>query len=231
MDARERRQFEMLLRVDDFGATYRHLFAAPRAPQTFAEVAAAVAALKENAVTKLSASAAARADRTAEARVALVHLLSRVSQLARVLRAEGQELPPFPPPASKSDQALLIAGRHFAQQAKTADTEFAEHGMGSAVIEATTMAFAAALRDRGTSRADRIAARTRIQVLVSSALKAVRRLDLMVQNELAHDNVVQATWKQARHVESARRTGDSTAAPAHAVETAGGSAAAPSVTD
>jgi hypothetical protein len=29
----------------------------------------------------------------------------------------------------------------------------------------------------------------------------VRRLDLMVQNELAHDHVAQDAWKQARRVE------------------------------
>jgi hypothetical protein len=204
MNAFERRQYEMLLRVRDFGNTHRQLFSAPGAQQTFAAVSATIDNLTATALLKVTASVSARADRKEAKRKALVDLLARVSQLARVLRAGGWTLPAFTLPASKSDQALLTTGRQFARDAATVDAEFSANGMGSAVIGASTTAFETALRDRGMSRADRTAARARIRELISSALLDVRRLDLMVQNELATDAVVQAVWKQARRVEEAR---------------------------
>jgi hypothetical protein len=40
---------------------------------------------------------------------------------------------------------------------------------------------------------------------MSSAFRAVGRLDVIVGNEFARDNVIQAVWKQARRVEDPRR--------------------------
>jgi hypothetical protein len=196
----------MLQRIRDFGNTHRHLFSAPSAQQTFDAVNAAVEDLTATALLKLSASMSARADRKAAARRELIDLLQRVSQLARVLRARGRTQLVFELPVSRSDQALLTTARQVARDAASLEPDLSDHGMGPAVIAASAAAFETAVRDRGMSRADRIAAQTRIQVLLSSALLDVRRLDLMVQNELAGDHVVQAVWNQARRIEDARRS-------------------------
>ena len=206
MNASQTRQYEMLQRVRDFGNTYRHLFSAPGAQQAFATIDAAVGELTATALRKLSATLSARADQKAAARSALVDLLQRVSRLARVLRARGRTDLVFELPVSKSDQALLTTARQFARDAPSLEPELSDHGMGPAVIAASTTAFETAVRVRSVGRADRIAARARIEDLLSSVLLDVRRLDLMVQNELAGDPVVQNVWNQACRVDSPRRS-------------------------
>jgi len=230
MYASQTRQYEMLLRVRDFGNTHRELFAGSIvAQQAFAAVGRAIDDLAVTDMRKLSASMSARAGRKAAARQALKEVLLKVSQLAKVLRARGQATPPFELPGSRSDQALLTTGRQFARDAAALEAEFTGHGLAPAHIAGMTAAFEEAMRDRGMSRADHTAARTRIQELLSSALLDVRRLDLIVDNELAGDKVIQAVWKQVRRVEYPRGPRTTGAAEPPAPPTGGDAAAPPAL--
>ena len=205
MNATEKRQYEMLLRLRDFSNSHRDLFASsPVAQEAFAAVNTAIDALTETDLLKLSASVAARGDRKAVARRALNDVLMKVSELARVLRAQGQTMPTFALPASRSDQSLLTAARQFARDAASFEEAFNGHRVGSKVIADAAAAFESATRDRGMSRAEHTAARTRIHDLLAAAILNVRRLDVLVDSELAGDNAIRAVWKQARRVESAR---------------------------
>lgn len=222
MTANERRQFEMLVRVRNFGNTNRPLFtASPAALETLAAVSAAIDDLTATDMRKMSASASARADHKRAARRTLIDLLQKVSQLARNLRAEGRTLPAFDLPASRSELALLTAGRQFAVDAAPFEAEFGGHGMAPRHIAATTTALETAVNDQGTSRTDHVAAKARIHDLLTAAVRGVRRLDLIVDNDLGHDNVVQAQWTQLRRLEDprgSRGTGQSdTPAPANDV--------------
>src|SRR5678815_1878658 len=135
MNAGQRRQYEMLLRLRDFSNTHRDLFAASAvAQEAFASVDAAITELATTDQVKLSASAAARNDRKALARKALTELLVKVCTLARVLRARGVDVADFEMPVSKSDQTLLTAARQFAQDAVPLEAEFNGHGIGPKVI-------------------------------------------------------------------------------------------------
>ena len=205
MNATDRRQYEMLLRLRDFSSTHRDLFAGSAvAQEAFASLTSAIDELTATDLLKVSASVSARADRKAAARKTLIEVLVKVSTLGRVLRARGQELPAFAMPASKSDQSLLTTGRQFARDAAPFDPEFSSRGIGPKVIADATDAFDAATRDRGMKRADHTAAQTRIRDLLAAAMLDVRNLDLIVDNELADHNAVRAVWKQARRVESTR---------------------------
>jgi hypothetical protein len=227
MNAKETRQYEMLLRVRDFGNAHRELFAGSSvAQQAFAAVGRAIDDLTATDMRKMSASISARAGRKTAAREALTDVLLKVSQLVKVLRARGQTTPPFELPESRGDQALLTAGRQFARDAAALEAEFTGHGMAPTHIAGITAAFEEATRDRGMSRADHTAARTRIQELVSSALLEVRRLDLIIDNELAGDKVIEAVWKQVRRVDDPRRP-RTTGAPEPPAPATGVDAAAP----
>ena len=206
MNAHERRQYEMLLRLRDFGQTNKELFAqSPVAQETFASVSSAIDELTVNDLLKMSASAAARADRKLIARRALSELLVKVSQFVRVLRARGRNTPPFLLPAVRSDQDLLTTARQFVRDAAPFDAEFTAHGVGPAALAAAAAALETAVRDRGLKQADRTAARTKIRDLLAAAFLDVRRLDLIVDNELADDNnPLRAVWKHARRVQRAR---------------------------
>jgi hypothetical protein len=205
MHSKQRKQFEMLVRVREFGNAHRDVFTtSPVAQEMFAAVGTAVAELTATDMKKMSTSVSARADRKAASRRALIDLLQKAGQLVRVLRAEGRTMPPFEVPESKSDQALLTAGRQLAVEAAAFDAEFSGHGMGAAHIADVTTAFETAATDRGMNRADHVAAGTRIHDLLTAAMRHVRRLDLIVTNERAHDNVVQTVWKQARRLQDPR---------------------------
>jgi len=204
MKDRERRKYEMLLRIRDFGNMNREVLAGlpPAGPTAFESVNAAVNALTATDVMKLSARMAARADRKANARNALIKLLVRTSQLARVLRARGYVLPVFEIPRSSSDQGWLTRARQFARDAEPFDAEFDGHGVGPKTIATVADAFEKATRDREMKRADHIEARMRIRHLLRSALLDVRRLDLMVQRQFARDTVIRTVWTQVRRVEN-----------------------------
>jgi hypothetical protein len=200
MNDRQRRQFEMLVRVREFGESNAPLFAAlPVAQQTFAAVSAATASLLAINMKKMSASTAARADRRTDARDALLTLLQQVVRLAKNLRAEGRAIGGISPPVSRSDVSLIIAGRHCAECAAAAEPEFSGHGLSPAHILAVTEAFELAVQQQDRSRSAHIAAKAEMRELIASALRAVRRLDLIVETTFAHD--VAAQWAQARHVE------------------------------
>jgi len=204
MNAFERRQYEMLLRLRNFGEAHRDLFtAAPTAQEAFVSLDAAINELTQTDILKLASSPAARAGRKEKAHKALLELLVKVSQLARVLRARGENVPAFVIPASRNDQVLLTTARQFARDAE-GSAEFTAHGVGPVAIKTLTEVFETALRDRGMKRADHTAARTRIHDLIASALLDVRRLDLLVDNELAGNNSILTVWKQARRVEGPR---------------------------
>ena len=220
MHIKQRRQYEMLLRVRDFGKMHGHVFSASgMAPEVFGSINAAVDEVAATALAKVSAASAARADRKRRARQDLAELLVKVSQLARLLRARGQTVPAFMLPASRSDLEVLTVARQFARDAAAFEADFTGHGMGSAVIAAAADVLDRAMSDRGAGRADHVAALARIKDLLAVALLDVRRLDLIVANELAKENVVTAVWKQARRVgvvPGARAGGPSEAAPSAA---------------
>lgn len=201
MNARQRRQYEMLLRVRDFGTTHAQSFSGSTvAQEAFAAVGQAIRDLTATDMMKMAASMSARVGRKAAAREALTDLLLKVTQLAKVLRARGRTTPAFEVPESRSDQALLTAGRQFASDAAAFEAEFAGHGMAPSHIARVTTAFEEARRDRGMSRSDHTAANARIQQLIAAARLDVRTLDLIVGNDLAADEVIQAVWKQARRI-------------------------------
>lgn len=226
MRIKQRRQYEMVLRVRDFGRTHGHVFRkTSMAPAAFRSIDTAVDELASAAVAKVSAALSSRADAKRRARENLDRLLVSASQLARVLRAQGQTVPPFMLPASKCDLEALTVARHFARDAAALETHFSGHGMSSTMIAAATDAFARAISARGTGRADHTAALVRIRELLAGALLDVRRLDLIVANELAHDAVVTAVWKQTRRVGAVRAArsggtpeGEQAADPAEAAE-------------
>jgi hypothetical protein len=193
----------MLLKVQEVGNTYReHLSSSPAAASLFAAVTTAIDDLTTTDMQKRSASGSARADRKAQARQALLDLLTAAGRLARVLRAGGHMVPPCDLPV-KSDRALLTAGRQLALDA-AAHAEFAEHGITVAHVTELTEALAAAVGELGTGRAAHVAACARIQDLLATIIPEVRRLDVVIASELAQDKVARAVWKQARRLQQAR---------------------------
>ena len=94
----------------------------------------------------------------------------------------------------------LVDHIKFAQDAAPFDADLAGHRLGCAVINETVAELEAAVSDRGMQRSDHIQARARIRERLASALVDVRRLDLIIDRELAGNQPVRESWQQLRHV-------------------------------
>jgi hypothetical protein len=232
MNAIERRQYDMLVRVRDFGDGYGHLFpAASVARENFAAVAAVIKELDAQDLTHMAASVAARAHRKETARQALLARLQAINQTARVLRQDAPGLDrQFEVPTPASDQTLLTAGRKFARDAEALSSQFLAHGMPAtflADLTALVDGFDRALRDRGLGREARRAARVSTRAALSSGLAAVRSLTAIVTNHLGEDAVTRTLWDRERRIvypERGRRT-EAPQEPAPAASPTGSKAA------
>jgi hypothetical protein len=205
MNIKQTKQYEMLLRVRDFGHVHGDAFSpSGAASHTFADISSAIDELAAADVKKRASSQSARTDRTNQARTALADILLNASHLARVLRIRGRPLPVFEVPESRNDQVLLTTARQFAADAAAFDQEFTAHSVGPAQITAAAAALEAALSDRGTSRSDHVVAGVRIRELLAAALLDVQRLDLIVDGECGGNPAIQSAWKRTRRVDQLR---------------------------
>src|SRR6478735_5318698 len=185
----QRRPYEMLVRVRDFGTIYRGLFPeSSRASKAFAAVASAVQAIETSDVTETSASVSARATRKQAARRALYERLVLVAKTAQVLPVEPGFKAHFTIPSSRNDQGLLTTARQCVQRSATEAAQFVEHGMPANFpddLTALIEAFEKAVRDRGMSRDQLVAAKAGIQEALANGFTAVGQLEVIVANHLA----------------------------------------------
>jgi hypothetical protein len=217
MRSMETRRYEMLVRVHEFGEARPERFPADGAgARAFATVAAAVLQLREHAVSEQLAARNGAAAK-ARAREALSAELDTVSRTARVLSSDTPGVgEAFRRQKDQPDQALLTAGRAFAQQAAAFRSQFVRHGLPDTFIEDLTSrveAFAQAIRHHEAGRTGQAAARVRIEAALASGCGAVRTLEVIMANQLGADAATIAAWARARRVEYPRRSKRAAPAP------------------
>ena len=222
MKSLETRQYEMLVRVRDFGEANSHLFPASSvAGEAFAAVAAAVTQLSEHAVSRMSTLRGGAAA-AATARGALRDRLEAVVRTARVLREETPGLEDkFELPDQPADQELVTAGRLFARDAEPLKARFIAHALPETFLADLTQGveqFEQAIRGRDAERDGNIAAKASIDAALEAGLAAVRKLDGIVANHLHDDRVTMAVWNRDRRV--GYRNRPKAAAPAAPVASA-----------
>jgi hypothetical protein len=230
----DRRRFEMLARVRDFGVTYGHLFPeSSLAVQAFATVGHVVRDLDARYMTAAEASEAARAARTKGARRALQEHLQLLANTAAVLGGTDAGFTAhFEVQAGGDDQVLLTMARRSVQQAEAVSAQFVAHGMAPGFLaELTTVIdqFEAALRDRGRSRDRLRGARAGIRDALEVGLKAVAQLDVIVANHLRSNAIAREGWKRSRRISRPARRKPDVAVPATTGEPAVASPPVPDV--
>lgn len=193
MHRTDRRRYEMLARVRDFGTTHAHLFPeSSPAQQAFAVVNAAIDELEHHDVAETSASLAARATRKQQAREMLRERLLLLGRTAKVLPTANVAFKAqFALPDSGNDALLLTVARRCVQRAGEMASQFTTYGRPESFLRDITeliQRFEVALRDRGMSRDQFVAARTGIKQALASALKAVGELD------------VSEVWRKSRRI-------------------------------
>ena len=223
MTSKERRRYEMLVRVDDFGDSHQGLFPeSTPGRKLFVEIADAVGELGQHAVSKMAAHGAARDGGGArvEARAALRERLDAIVRTARMLADSHPDLAnTFRLPETETDQALLTAARLVAREAGAHAAEF----VAQALPETFLADFSGALEtleqelhDRDAGRGEHLAARVSLDAALASGWAAVRKLDVLVANRLHDDPVTMAVWKRGRRVDYTTRARRAATAPADA---------------
>jgi len=205
MNAIERRRYEMLVRVRNFSDTHGHLFPASSvARQSFAAVAAAIAELDGQSVTRSAASAAMLAEPKRIAREALLARLQAIGRTARVLAEDMPGLDQqFHVSAEAADHRLLTTGRRFVRSIEPFSSQCLAHGMPVtfvADLHALVDAFDRALHDCARGRGARRAADANTRAALSRGSAAVRRLDAIVINHLSDDAVTRTVWEGVRRI-------------------------------
>jgi len=201
----ELRQYQMLVRMRDFGAAHRDLF--PRrsiAGKLFAAVADAADALQQHETAELAGRGGEQEGVAAKAaaRAALRRQVSAIVQTARASEVPGLGGTFRASPAG-SDERLLSQARTFLKEAKPFVDTFVAHelppnflGQLRAAIEALEQAMLA----RTTGRDQRVGARASIEAAMEAGLRAVRRLAAIVPNRLQDPSIV-VLWNGARRID------------------------------
>jgi hypothetical protein len=209
MTNRQLRRFEMLFRVNEFGAARRDRFPESSvAGRAFATVAGAVAQLGVRAVAQLALKReGARARRAA--REALLDVLEAISRTARILVADDPSFPnTFRLPERASAQAVLTAARLFVRDIDPVSRQFIDHGMPETVVADLTQllgSYEQAIRRREAGKGESAAARASIDAAIDQAVAAARRLDVIIANTMKDDAAAVAEWQRARRVPYSRR--------------------------
>jgi hypothetical protein len=205
----EMRRYAMLGRVRDFGQAHRDLFPESSVGgQAFATVAAAVAELSVHAVAKMS-SVREGFRAKADARSAL---LGRLEAIARTARAIAVDRPGFDDsfrlPRQHSDEALVTIARVFIQDAEATKDQFVAHGLAETFVvelQKRLEKFEQSARDCDAGRSARTAAHAGSERALLAGLAAVRKLDVIVANQLQHDSTALAVWEVERRLDIGRR--------------------------
>jgi hypothetical protein len=221
MNSIDTRRYDMLTRVCAYGASHADAFpACSLGGKMFARVMAAVAALNGHAVAQLLGAGAVHdgARVKAAAHATLRDALRAISRTARALALDTPGLgEKFRVPHTRGEQALLSAGREFAQNVRGCTAAFVAHGLPPAVrkdLDAAIHGFETAIREDAASRATQRAARAAFDGAMEHALTAIRRLDAIVANQWRADRTALAAWERARHIARPPRARNGEAEPA-----------------
>ena len=221
---RQRRRFEMLLRVRAFGTIY--------APQLFpaispvhrelAVVAQETERLAALDVAERAALRSTRVTRKKAARKALADYLRWAGNTARVLAKTVPQLDPRVELRRSTDDASALAiARQFAAVAAPHAGPLAIYGVRMEELEQRIDALARAMRQRDMGCNDHVEGRARMATSLARALDAVDTLNVIVSNHLRADAASLAVWDDARRVDyspRSRRRGAITPEPARALD-------------
>jgi hypothetical protein len=213
MKMQDKRRYEMLARVSEFGAAHADLFPADSlGGQMFAAAKNATATLAEYAAAEISSRGAVY-EKVRARDAARGRLLTVLESIRRTARAMAMDMPgvdgKFRLPSTQGARTLVVAARACAKDAHALSAPLIAHGLPATFlddIDRAVLAFESAVRDHGDSRSGLVAARVGLETAVQAGVTAVQRLDGIVPNRLRDDLATLAVWERARQVEWSSKT-------------------------
>lgn len=209
----ERRRYEMLTRVRDFGTTYAASFpGSSRGGELFGALGAVIGELDGHAETQVSNASAAVQEATSKS-VSRAALREDVEAINRTARAMSFTTPGvderFRMPRGSSNQALLNSARAFATDAVELKAEFIRHELPANFLESLETHIAefeqatVGLHQRRTAR---VSATSAIEGALERGMAVVRQLDAVVKNKFRNQAATLAAWSSASHTERSPKT-------------------------
>lgn len=212
MNDTQRRTYEMLARVRDFGAANAAAFTAgSKGKELLDGLGVVLAQLDGHAEAQVSNEGAAAGGSTSRkaARERLRDQLEAVARTARAMSFETPELAArFRLPRGNNDQSLLGTARSFHTNAAPLKADFARHELPADFLEALARAiadFESAVTEQNTGRAARSAAVAAVEDATARGSALARQLDALVRNKFDGDPARLAAWDAASRTERAPR--------------------------
>lgn len=214
MNALERRQTEMLVRVDNFGKQNAADFPAGSAgAQAFAAISQAVVKLTDLGGETVAAEDARLSStaRRSMVREEIYKDLLAISQTARALALDNDIfIDRFRiPHKNLNNETLLQAARAFAADAAPLAADFTAYGLPADFLthlNSDIEKFAQITDEQDESNRERISGNAEIDAIIEEAMIARRKLDVIVPNVFRGSAGKLADWASASHVERAAKT-------------------------
>jgi hypothetical protein len=203
----DKRRYQMLTQVRDFGVAHGDLFPPDSSARSaFAIVTAEVERLDALKLTARAAMRAARAARRVEARTLLVDALVRAKNTARVLAKTIPQLATqVELPEGANARRILSVTRQFLEAIGPYLEQFAAHGVSAAELQQRVDSLESTLNERDVRLKEQSQAQEQIDGALARALEAIETLDVAVANHLASNPEKLAEWKRSRVLPRTKR--------------------------
>lgn len=205
MTKRQDRQYEMLVRVRDFGKLHQDGFPeGGEGSKAFAAVAGVVEEVHAFTGDLQTARRVARESKR-QAKRGLSAQIAAIAGSARVMAKTTPDFDAkFPLPAGASDVAVLQAGQLFLTEAVAVKDAFVRCGLAPAFIDdlqQAVTAFEQAIAGKHGGKTRSKVSRVAVRAALKAGMSAVDSLDVLVANAFGGDIKTMEVWKSTRRVE------------------------------
>lgn len=212
MNDNEIRNYEMFLRVQEFGTTHAtKLVSNAYARELFASLGQINGQLEIHSATQTSSARTLKESGAAKeaARTKLRALLEVISRTAKPLESKMPGVAgKFRVPGRLKDQELLSLARAVSSEAVPLKEEFIKRGLPASFVEDLSGAveeLEQAVGQKIQKREARISSTATVKGLVGEGMSVVRELDPIMLNLFSTDAAALAAWESASRVERAPR--------------------------
>ena len=215
MDDRERRRYDMFVRVKQFMAENAADFPADSVgTKQAAEVSIVIDLLDQLSGDQVAGFGDARFS-FAGKNSARENVREDISDIARTARSMNYQFPniaeKFRMPRGNNDQQLLAAARAFLTEAAPREADFKSYGMPDDFLtdlQTDIEAFETALGTTGAAVDSHVEATAEIDEAIRRGMIAKRILDGVVKNIFRNNAGKLAAWTSASHIEKAPKKED-----------------------
>jgi hypothetical protein len=201
----EKRSYDMLVRVRDFGANRSADFPPTGlGGELFGEVASVVSELERHATIQTTNASPVSSVAKTTARATLKEDLKKINRTARAIAIINPSLKKKFNLPRAGDQSLLNGARMFAEQAEPLVAEFTKHELPADFLVSLRKdidAFQSAVTAQNHSKEARVQATASLDAVLTRGIKLIQRLDAIVNNKYKKDSPSISAWVSASHLE------------------------------